>query len=52
MHDVHELSSVKDIVAPMFGVGADEAAHPIVGDDHGGEYFELAEGLQGDESKE
>ena len=52
MNDVHKLGSVEDIVSSMLDIGTDEAAHPIVGDHHRREYFQLAKGLKGGECKE
>ena len=53
MADMHEFGAVEDLaVALAFYVGADEAAHPVVVDNDGGEDFQLAEGLEGDQCKE
>jgi hypothetical protein len=52
MNDVHKLGSVEDIVSSMLDIGTDEAAHPIVGDHHRREYFQLTKGLKGGECKE
>lgn len=42
MDDMHELSSMEDFFILLdFDVGTDKPAHPIVGDDHGGEDLKL-----------
>jgi hypothetical protein len=43
---MYKFSSSKDLIASMFDLGSNKAAHPVVGDNNGGEDFELAEALQ------
>ena len=52
MYDVHELAALEDLVASVLDVGTNEAAHPVVGDDHRWEDLELAEALESCECEE
>lgn len=50
MDDMHKLGAIEYFIITLaLDIGTDEAAHPIVGDYDGGEYFELAEGLKSDQ---
>ncbi len=53
MDNMHELSSIEYcFVLLNFHICTNKAAHPVVGDDHGGEDLQLTERLKGYQGKE